>query len=237
LTSQIVGSLLVVGAHCFDAEVMAGGLIKSTTSLGYAAHILHLSMGELGHKTMKPVEYAEQKRTEALAAAQILNATVEFAELPDAFVPSDDRSAMIVCKTIRSFRPSIVVTHTGGSWHKDHYAASQATMQGVFYAALPSVMPETTAHGVEKVLFAENWEDPGYPEPSVYYDISDHIDSWRRAVLEYALGRGELCDFRYFDYYHSLKCLRGCLVGRQYAEAYRSLDTPEMTGICQFGKE
>ncbi|MFB9835200.1 PIG-L family deacetylase, partial [Actinoallomurus acaciae] len=62
-----IGSLLVVGAHAFDAEVIAGPLAAAVAGAGGRATLVHLSLGEQGHTRLAPAEYAEQKRAEAAA--------------------------------------------------------------------------------------------------------------------------------------------------------------------------
>lgn len=229
-----VDNILVVGAHAFDAEIMAGGFAATATRCGAAVTLLHLTLGEQGHRTLTPEEYAAQKRIEATAASEALGASVRFFAYQDAQLPLDDEVALRVCEVIRDVRPSIVVGHWRGSWHKDHQAAHRATVNGVFFAALPTLKHRLPVHSPRQVLFAENWEDGEGFQPQVFVDVTDGFDAWMRAVECYELGRGNLASFPYTDYYASLTRLHGCITGVERAEAFMSLGAAELAGMGQF---
>jgi N-acetylglucosamine malate deacetylase 1 len=228
------GGVLVVGAHAFDAEVMAGSACAVYADAGRRVVLLHLSLGELGHRSLSPAEYAPQKRREAMAAAAILGAEVLSFDYPDGGVPTNDAVAQRVARVIREVKPEIVIGHWRGSWHKDHVAAHHAMVQGVFYAALPTFEGDLRAHAPQQILFGENWEDDEGFRPEVYVDTSSGHERWRAALRAYALGRGELGDFRYFDYYDSLAQLRGCLAGVSRAEAFMRSPRSVLVGLGQF---
>lgn len=228
------GPVLVVGAHAFDAEVMAGSACAVYADSGRRVVLLHLSQGELGHRTLDPSMYARQKHSEAEEAARVLGAEAVFFGYPDGGVPSDDAVAERVGRTIREVRPSIVIGHWRGSWHKDHVAAHRAMVQGVYYAALPTFDATLPAHAPTQILFAENWEDDEGFRPEVYVDTTSGHERWLDALRAYALGRGELGDFKYLDYYRSLARLRGCLAGVEHAEAFMQTPRAVLIGLGQF---
>lgn len=228
------GPVLVVGAHAFDAEVMAGAAAAVWAADGRRVVLLHLSQGELGHRTMSPRSYAEQKRSEAEEAARRLGAEAVFFDYRDAGVPHTDEVAHRVARQIREIRPSVVVGHWRGSWHQDHVAAHRAMVQGVFFAALPTFHATLPAHAPQSILFAENWEDAAGFQPEVYVDTTARHDAWLAAIGAYALGRGELGDFPYRDYYAALARMRGCLAGTEHAEAFMPIDRAVLVGLGQF---
>lgn len=238
-TAQAVGTLessavLVVGAHTFDAEVMAGAACVGYADAGNRVVLLHLSQGELGHRSLDPGQYARQKRLEAEEAARILGAEAVFFDCPDGGVPRDDALAHRVARIIREVRPAIVIGHWRGSWHKDHVAAHHAMVQGVYYAALPTFDDTLLAHAPRDVLFAENWEDDEGFRPEVFVDTTRGHERWLAAIRAYALGRGELGDFKYRDYYESLSRMRGCLAGVDRAEAFMRVPRSVLVGLGQF---
>ena len=215
-------SILVVGAHAFDAEVIAGPLACVAAARGAEVNFLHLTMGEQGHRCLSASLYAEQKRGEASAAATRLGAKWLSLDLPDAFLPSDEATALQVCDVIRRLQPQVVITHWHGSWHKDHRAASEVTKLAVFYAALPTLEREAPAFSPSLLLFGENWEDDEKFEPTYLVDVSAGFDAWKEAASAYELARG-LSSFPYLDYYSSLYRLRGCLRGTTHAQAFMGM--------------
>ena len=69
-------TVLSIGAHAGDAEVTTGALLARHKRLGDRVVMLHLTLGEGGNPKMSPAAYGEQKKREALAAAQALGAEV-----------------------------------------------------------------------------------------------------------------------------------------------------------------
>jgi LmbE family N-acetylglucosaminyl deacetylase len=227
-------SVLVVGAHAFDAEAMAGGWCATLASAGSRIVLVHLSDGELGHRSLSADDYARQKRTEAARAARILGAEAVFFGLPDTRVAASRDVEERLARLIREVRPSIAIGHWKGTWHTDHRAAHDAFMNGLFLAALPSVLGNLPAVRPDSILFAENWEDAEAFVATEYRDITPAYDRWLQAIDAYELCSGSIATFPYRDYYTSLARVRGCLAGHRYAEAYMPLDRAVAAGFGIF---
>lgn len=216
------GHIMVVGAHAADAELMAGGVVAHYTKQGYKATMVHMTLGEKGHRTLSPEAYAKQKEDEARRAAKILGADVRFLPYLDAELPVNDEVKYALCDIIREVKPTLIVTHWKGSIHKDHENTSYIVQDAIFYAALPTIKRALPAHGCWRVYYAENWEDPYDFEPDTYVDFTDGYDAWVEAIRQYELVSGNVSSFRYFDYYTALAVTRGCLSNYRYAEAFMS---------------
>lgn len=226
----------IFGAHAFDAEVMAGGVAALAAAEGADVTLVHMTLGEKGHRHLSPEQYAQQKRAEAERAARVLGARCRCLGFEDAYVNADRSTAEAVAAVLREIKPDVVITHWRGSWHRDHCHTHTAVMEGIFYAGLPTMAGERGAHAVEQVLFAENWEDLTGFQPQIYIDVSSVFDVWWSALNEYALCREGLAGFPYGDFYRSLLRMRGCLSGVQYAEAFMTLPQHELLGMTMFAK-
>lgn len=226
-------SLLVVGAHAFDAEVIAGPLAATVAARGGTVTLVHLSLGEQGHPSLPPEEYAKQKRAEAEDAAAALGVSWRTLDLPDGFVPDTDDTALAVGDLVREHRPDVVVTHWRGSWHKDHRAAYAATTNGVLFAGLPTLSSTHPPHIPGLILFGENWEDDEGFRPEHLVDVSPGMQRWHRAIRAYELGRG-LSSFPYVDFYSSLYRMRGCLAGTDHAQGFLAHPQTALGGSAQF---
>ena len=224
IEQQVYGakSLLVVGAHAFDAEVIAGPLAYVAASKGVKVTFLHLTMGEQGHRCLSTQLYAAQKKQEAGRFAERLGIAWRTLDYPDTLLRNDDDTALAVAKVVRELRPEVVITHWRGSWHKDHAAASEVTKNAVFFAALPTIDLGLPAHNPQLLLFGENWEDDEDFKPAYLVDVTPGFEPWHAAAREYELARG-LSSFPYMDYYSALYRLRGCLRGTQYAQAFATM--------------
>ena len=144
---------------------------------------------------------------------------MKFLPYKDAEPPVSDKVKFAICDLVRELKPDIAITHWKGSFHKDHVNTYHNVMDGLFYAALPSVKRKLQAHKVKAIYFTENWEDPYDFKPEVYIDISEVFDSWLNAISSYTFARGE-AGFPYIDYYKSLARIRGIESGFTYAEAF-----------------
>lgn len=214
-------TILAVGAHAGDVELTSGALLAKQRQLGDRVVILHLTLGEGGNPRLSSVQYADQKRQEAVAAAQTLGAEVLFAPYRDGELADDDAVRRYVADVIRTVKPTLVITHWRESIHKDHATASRVVTDAVLLASLDGVRTEHAAfRGVRGIWYAENWEDAGGFQPYLSIDVSSGMARWRDAVTKYEFVRGGISDFRYLDYYDALSIVRGALARRSRAESF-----------------
>jgi LmbE family N-acetylglucosaminyl deacetylase len=214
MATEPVPSLLAVGAHVGDVEVTMGAIIAAHTALGASATICHLTLGEGGHGSKSPAEYAPQRRREAEASARILGAelvTFPFADLGFAGGPEVVEK---LAGLIRECRPDVVLCHWPGSFHSGHSHAANCAMQAVSHAA-----SGPSAHRVGSIYCPENWEDPFHFVPELYVDVSDVIGVWEKSCLEHELFRGGASPFRYLDYYRGAFAAHGAVAGCAFAVA------------------
>ena len=212
------GLTLAIGAHCGDVEITSAGVLAKQRKLGDEVAILHMTLGERGHKKMHPLKYAEQKRKEALAAGKVLGAEIIFAPYCDAELPYNDEAVNIVSEIIRELKPTTIITHWRKSIHRDHANTHIISMDAILLSVLEGIKSKYSQNkNLKGFFFTENWEDKDEFNPYVYYDISDTIKDWEKCVKKYQLFRGGISDFPYFDYYKSLFRLRGCEIGVDYA--------------------
>lgn len=230
------GPLLVVGAHAFDAEAMAGGLASSWSRAGHAVTLLHVSLGEAGHATKPVGAYAAQKREEAINAARSLGAEARFLDCPDTEVPEATGLAHQVAAVVQEVRPTVVVTHWRGSWHADHVATHDAVLRALVLAGLGRASAVHPAHAPHGLMFAENWEDSEGFRPQEYWDITDGFEAWQSALDQYEIGKADPPGFPYRDYYTALARVRGCLCAARYAEAFLPAAPEVIAGLGAGGQ-
>lgn len=211
--------VLAIGAHIGDAEITAGLLVAKYAAAGHKATMLHLTAGEKGNPKRDVREYRQQRIREAEATARILGAAdCIVLDHPDGELHADQATIHEMCDLIRQLRPDIVLTHWRGSFHRDHRAAYEITMEGGFLAALPGIERAQPAHLVRGLYYLENWEDREDFHPDLWVDVSAVFDRWVAACREHELLRGEI-SFDYLHYYTGLAAQRGAEVGVQYAVA------------------
>lgn len=212
--------VMAIAAHPGDALFTMGAPVAKSVLDGGAGVFVSLTLGEKGNpESIASNKYGDMQRDASEKAAQMLGAEAELLGYPDAELPADEQAALKVCDVIRKHQPTVVITHWSGSWHKDHQNCHIVVRDAVFYAALSGIVRTQPPHGVEKLFFAENWEDASNFEPDTYLDITRVYKTWFAACDLYPMWRGQTGFFRYHDYYRSLAIMRGCLAGFDYAVA------------------
>lgn len=213
--------ILAIGAHAGDAEVSAGLALAHHTNLGRKLAICHLTPGEKGHPRMAPDDYANKKRDEAMAAAEVLGAELYLLPYRDGELEASDDVKLAICDVIRDCRPDVIVTHWKHSVHKDHVACHQCVPDAMFYAGVGAFERVEPPYQVKSLYFAENWEDYEDFVPELYIELNeDDIALWEKMVRKYSLFRGEVVKFPYVEYYKCLARVRGIEVYTRYATAF-----------------
>ncbi len=210
---------MVVGAHAGDAENMAGAIVLKHTRAGHAATIIHMTLGEAGHPTLAPAEYAKQRQREVQESARLMGAQAIWLPYHDGMLPVNDEVKLEVCDLIRTVKPRVVLTHWKGSMHKDHVATHEIVRDAIFYAALPAVTRTLPPHRVGGLYFPENWEDMESWRADIYLDTTEVWDEYLDVLRSHEFIRGGISSFRYLDYYNALGTMRGCMGGFQKAVA------------------
>lgn len=217
------GKVMAIAAHPGDGMFTMGAALAKQIERGGAGILLSLSLGEKGAPKDIPVaQYGAMQRSATEKATQLIGAEAIFLDYPDAEIPFNQESSLRVCDIIREHRPDAIVTHWGGSWHKDHENCHLIVRDATFYAGLATLTREHPAHAVSKIFYAENWEDATNFVIDTYIDVDSVYDKWMRACDLYPMWRGQTGFFRYNDYYSSLAVMRGCLSGSRHSVALMS---------------
>jgi len=214
-------NVMAIAAHPGDAFFAMGAPVAVATHFGGQGSLLSLSLGERGSPTIPAEQYGASQREAAQKAAALIGAKALFLQYPDGEIPINEEAKFAVCDLIRQYRPSTIVTHWKGSWHKDHRACSDIVEDAIFYAGLPAIDRKEPAHGVSKLFYADNWEDANGFSADTYLDITAVFDGWMNSCSAFPMWRGET-GFRYNDYYGSLAVARGCLSNFKRAVALMS---------------
>jgi len=213
-------TVLAIGAHAGDAEITTGAILARHKRLGDRVVILHLTLGEGGNPKTSPAAYGEQKRKEALAAAQALGAEALFGPWKDGDLRDTEEAARFVADVIRQVKPTHVVTHWKASLHPDHEAAHHIVNAAVLLASLEGFQSAYPRHrGLRGVYYADNWEDAEGFVPYLYVDVTEDLAAWKAAAASYEFIRGGISTFPYLEYYEALARVRGAVAGKRFAVA------------------
>jgi len=173
---------LIVTPHPDDVESRMGGTVARWTHEGKGVVYVVCTSGDKGTSDpdMKPQELARIREQEQLAAAEILGLKeVIFLRYPDQGLEDTPEFRKELVRSIRTYRPDIVVAvDSYGRYrdHRDHRIAMRVTLDAVFpYAATTHAYPDLLEQGLQPHMVKEVLIC-GPQEPNYYLDITDTID-------------------------------------------------------------
>ncbi|MGH9840371.1 MAG: PIG-L deacetylase family protein [Blastocatellia bacterium] len=183
--------VLVIGAHPDDTEFISGGTIALMTERGDDVRYLIVTSGELG---LPPDEQQlDVRENEQLSAAKILRVqSVEFLREVDGSVMDGLHLRSKIVKTIRTFRPELIITHSPNYnlksvrfSHPDHLAVGRAVLASVFPGARnPKAYPEHFNNGLGPWSVPEAWL-VGVEKCNHVIDISSQFDTKLSAIQQH----------------------------------------------------
>jgi len=137
--------VLALAAHPDDAELCAGGTLCLLADQGYRTGIVDFTRGELGTRGTP-----EGRMEEAADATEILGLSArENLGIPDGDIQNSKANQKAVIRAVRRHRPQIVLTTAETVRHPDHGAATQLSVDALFYSGLAKI---------------ETFEDDGTPQ-------------------------------------------------------------------------
>jgi LmbE family N-acetylglucosaminyl deacetylase len=208
-------TLVVVGAHALDAELMAGPLAAVASDAGWPVALVHLTLGERGHPEIGPAAFAAQLREESRAAAQRLGAEAVWSGAPAPLRGETIRDWLVAELDRR--QATVVITHWAGSWHASHREAHRVVLEAVGLVADQPVL-----------AFGENCEDLVGFIPTHSVSVESAHDRWLAAVNEYELfrrsvpGSGIVPEIPYWAYYTAALRVHGLAFEAGQAQVFMS---------------
>ncbi|NLJ26322.1 MAG: hypothetical protein GX354_13015 [Firmicutes bacterium] len=158
-------TILVVSGHAADFCSRSGGTIAKYVREGCRVQIIALTFGERGESAYywaqnpnSTIEAAKvQRKKEALAAAEVLGAEIDFCDYDDhPLIMTGERITELAMR-IQDIRPDIVLTH----WHHDpvnvdHGVTSSVVIRALSCASVPGLQPGVKPHPLPDVFFFES---------------------------------------------------------------------------------
>lgn len=179
--------LLVFGAHPDDIEFGCGGVIAAETAAGRNAHCVVCSKGESGTRGTPAIRTREAK-----AAARILGASIEFANLGgDAHFEVQTRHVLTLATIIRRARPGTVLAPSiEGNQHPDHSKLGLMVRDALRVARYGGVreLRALKPHACGALLWYAVSPEAEPAGNKILIDVSapDLLDAWTRSMAAHA---------------------------------------------------
>lgn len=185
--------LLVFSAHAADYVWRSGGTIAKYVAGDSAVKVVVLSLGirgESGHLWKIPNQtsqaVAEVRRKECLAAAECLGVTdIELWELQDYPMEITAEVSRRILKTIREFRPDLILTHDKSDiMNPDHNALHRAVHACSVQSCSAGVLVEGTSVTRQMRLFGFEPHQTELSQfvPGIFLDITSTFEQKEAAM-------------------------------------------------------
>jgi bacillithiol biosynthesis deacetylase BshB1 len=219
--------ILAFGAHPDDVELGCSGTIAKEISLGKKVGIIDLTRGELGTRGSVAIRDEEARK-----AAEILGVSIrENLNMRDGFFVNDEKHQLEIIKTIRKYRPEIVICNAVEDRHIDHGKGSNLVSDACFLSGLRKV--ETSMAGITqetwrpKVVYHYiQWKNI---EPDFVVDISEFIAVKTASILAYGSQfydpnsqepETPIATKNFLESIHYRTQDFGRIIGKEYAEGF-----------------
>ncbi len=222
--------ILAIGVHPDDVELGCAGTLLKEIQRGKKAGIVDLTQGELGTRGTVETRY-----TEAADAARILGVSVrENLKMRDGFFKNDEDHQLLLIKTIRKYRPEIILGNVLTDRHPDHGRAGHLISDACFLSGLSKIETiDNEGNTQEKwrpryfLQYMQDW----YHEPDLLIDVSDVVETKMKSIDAYITqfhtteseAGGPQTYISTPDFKESLLArmrMMGKRIGVKYAEAY-----------------
>ena len=225
---------LVVVAHADDAEYGCSGTVARLIKEGWDFAYVLCTDGSKGSSDpdMTEKRLSDIRKQEQEAAGKVLGLSrVTFLANPDSYlVPSLDLRKDIA-REIRRQKPDVVICQYPmrvldggyGSGHPDHIAAGEATLAAIFPTARDHMtFPELVEEGFKPHKASEAWI-MGHPDPDLWVDISDHLETSAKALTCHESQIGGQSFDQVFERMSKWRSERGKGRGMPQADTFRRI--------------
>ncbi len=162
--------ILVFAAHPDDAELGCSGTIMKQIALGNRVGIVDLTEGELGSRGS-----AELRKVEAANSGKILGLSArENLNLGDGFFEINKSNQLKIVKTIRKYRPDVVLCNAPKDRHPDHGRGSELVSRACFLSGLVKIEVEGMTPWRPRAVY--HYIQDRYLKPDFSVDITDYWD-------------------------------------------------------------
>lgn len=220
-------SVLAVGAHPDDVELLCGGTLARYAREGHRVTICHVQNGDLGHAQIPRAELAAIREEEAKNAGALIGAEVISLGISDLDVYPDRETRLRFTDLVRRAKPDVILAHSPDDYMPDHTITSRLIFEASFGSSVPQLLTEHEFHPkVPPVYYMDTLAGVNFL-PQEYVDISGVIDLKKEMLLKHNSQITWMRDHDHIDFIEFMLAqsrFRGLQCGVMYAEAFRGME-------------
>jgi len=224
-------TVLAVGAHPDDVEILCAGTLALLHAKGWKVECATMTPGDCGSTTQTRADISAIRKKEAASSAALLDGHYRCMECDDIFIAYDRPTLLKVITLVRQVRPDIVFTMSPEDYMIDHEITSAVVRTACFSAGMNNIHTD----GIEPFLRIPHlyYMDPMEGKdalgngihPTTIVDISSTFGRKEEMFLCHESQLGWLMAHHGVDEYvesmRTLSTRRGTMVGVRYAEGFR----------------
>ncbi len=229
---------MAIGAHADDVELGCAGTLLKLAALGRRGVVVDLTDASMGTRGTPAVRLRE-----AAAAARKLGVTRVNLGLPDGRLADGWEAQEKLIRAIREHRPRVLITHHWSEEHPDHEAAARIVKAASYKSGLAKLDCPGKPFRPQRIFHFIGGE---MQTPSFCVDITAH---WRGklatihcyksqfhnpAAKKYS-GRTDISSAAFLESIEARHRVWGARIKRKYAEAFVSVELPEVLDITALG--
>jgi len=228
---MLANTVLAVGAHPDDVELLCAGTLALLHARGWQVEIATMTPGDCGSSALGREEISAIRRKEAAASAAVLEGRCHCLECDDIFIAYDRPTLLKVIDLIRQVRPAIVFAMSPEDYMVDHEVTSALTRTACFSAGMKNIPTKGSEPlpGIPHLYYMDPMEGKDILgrtiRPTILVDISSFIEMKEEMFLCHASQLSWLKTHHGVDEATgSMKALavkRGDMAGVRYAEGFR----------------
>ncbi len=131
--------ILVFGAHPDDCDIKAGGVAALYREQGHHVKFVSVTNGDAGHHEVGGGPLTQRRNAEAQAAAEIIGIEYELLDNHDGKLMPTLENRYQIIRTIREFRPDLIMTHRPNDYHPDHRYTSILVQDAAYMVTVPNI--------------------------------------------------------------------------------------------------
>ncbi len=216
-------TVLAVGAHPDDLEILCGGTLALFAKQGGRVCMCHLTNGEKGGLGGSVAEIRKTRRAEAIASAGVIGAESLCGDIPDGEVAVNLENRSLVIDIIRRVAPDVLITHSPADYHADHAAVSRLVFEASYLVTIPHYRTgQPATRKLPRLYYMDTVAGIGF-EPKEYVDISSTIETKRQMMRAHASQIRfvqELSGVDFLDMIEVTGRYRGYQCNARYAEGF-----------------
>ena len=172
--------VLAVFSHPDDAELSVSGTLLKLKSLGYKTGVCDMTRGEMGTRGTPEV-----RAKEALEAAKILKLDLRTnLDQPDGHVWPSETARTALVRTIRRYKPKVLLTTHEDDPHPDHASTSVIARQAARLATMRRYDEESGLGAVPMPAIMHSLFSRRIV-PSFIVDVSEFVEEKMKSIRAY----------------------------------------------------